>query len=153
MLWPHSGWQETSWLQVGSCRKQNDEVFAKTAHPLLFIVRCFIRSCCDQQHFDVFTPNRQTLRFKRSDLQFFFIMNNSVSPGLAWMVIPRTRSFFSLGSLVFQSWRMFVALCSIPSLTSAFIFIFMPESPKFLVEVCKKHSFHVLNRLFFSVWF
>lgn len=72
VLWPHSGWQETSCLQVGSCRKQNDEVFAKTAHPLLFIVRCLIRSCCDQQHFDVFTPNRQTLRLKRSDLQFFF---------------------------------------------------------------------------------
>lgn len=48
---------------------------------------------------------------------------------------------------------MFVALCSIPSLTSAFIFIFMPESPKFLVEVCEQHSFDVLNRLFFSVWF
>lgn len=58
-----------------------------------------------------------------------------VSPGLAWMVIPRSRSFFSLGSLSFQSWRMFVALCSIPSLTSAFIFTFMPESPKFLLEV------------------
>lgn len=41
---------------------------------------------------------------------------------------------------------MFVALCSIPSLTSAFIFIFMPESPKFLIEVCKeKHSFHALD--------
>lgn len=68
------------------------------------------------------------------------LMNSSVSPGLAWMVIPRTRPFFSLGSLDFQSWRMFVALCSIPSLTSAVIFIFMPESPKFLLEVFKKLS-------------
>lgn len=54
------------------------------------------------------------------------------------MVIPRTGLYFSLGSLYFQSWRIFVALCSIPSLTSAVIFIFMPESPKFLLEVFKK---------------
>lgn len=65
-------------------------------------------------------------------------MDNSISPGLAWMVIPRTGLFFSLGSLDFQSWRIFVALCSIPSLTSAVIFIFMPESPKFLLEVFKE---------------
>lgn len=74
-------------------------------------------------------------------------MSSSVSPGLAWMVIPRTRSFFSLGSLDFQSWRMFVALCSIPSLTSALIFIFMPESPKFLLEVFKKMSVWYLKQV------
>lgn len=59
-----------------------------------------------------------------------------ISPGLAWIVIPRTWSHFSLGFLDFQSWRLFVALCSIPSIVSALIFkFFMPESPKFLMEV------------------
>lgn len=61
--------------------------------------------------------------------------------GLAWMVIPRTSIHFSLGSLNFQSWRLFVMLCSVPSLTSALIFrLLMPESPKFLMEVCKSQT-------------
>lgn len=59
-----------------------------------------------------------------------------LSAGLAWLVIPRTWARFSLGSLDFQSWRLFVVLCSVPSLTSAILFrLLMPESPKFLMEV------------------
>lgn len=62
----------------------------------------------------------------------------SSSAGLAWLVIPKTWLHFSLGSMDFQSWRVFVVFCSVPSLTSALIFgLFMPESPKFLMEVFK----------------
>lgn len=70
--------------------------------------------------------------------------------GLAWLVIPRTWARFSLGSLDFQSWRLFVVLCSVPSLTSALIFrLFMPESPKFLMEVFKgPTAAHVFRLLF-----
>lgn len=61
-----------------------------------------------------------------------------LSAGLAWLVIPRTWAHFSVGSLDFQSWRLFVVLCSVPSLTSALLFrLLMPESPKFLMEVFK----------------
>jgi len=62
----------------------------------------------------------------------------SLSAGLAWMVIPRTWAHVSLGFLDFQSWRLFVVLCSVPSITSALLFkMLMPESPKFLMEVWK----------------
>lgn len=51
------------------------------------------------------------------------------SSGLAWLVIPRNWAHF-------QSWRVFVVLCSVPSLSSALLFkLLMPESPKFLMEV------------------
>lgn len=63
----------------------------------------------------------------------------SLLAGLAWLVIPKTWTHFSLGFVDFQSWRLFVVLCSIPSLSSAFIIkLFMPESPKFLMEVRQK---------------
>ena len=58
------------------------------------------------------------------------------SAGLAWLVIPSTWAHFSLGTMDFKSWRLFVVLCSVPSLTSALLFrLLMPESPKFLMEV------------------
>lgn len=61
-----------------------------------------------------------------------------VHKGLAWLVIPRTWMHLSVGRLNFQSWRVFVVLCSVPSVTSALIFrLLMPESPKFLMEVKK----------------
>lgn len=64
------------------------------------------------------------------------------SAGLAWLVIPRTSAHFSLGGLDFQSWRVFVLLCSVPSLSSALLFwLLMPESPKFLMEVLSGQAF------------
>lgn len=63
-------------------------------------------------------------------------------PGVAWLVIPRTSLNAHWGWLDFQSWRLFVVLCSVPSLSSALIFrLFMPESPKFLMEVRTDSNF------------
>ncbi|MBN3307838.1 SV2B protein, partial [Amia calva] len=70
-----------------------------------------------------------------SGLATFWMAGNILAAGLAWLVIPSTGLRFQLGSLDFQSWRLFVVLCSVPSISSAFIFgLFMPESPKFLME-------------------
>ncbi|XP_061679558.1 synaptic vesicle glycoprotein 2B [Syngnathoides biaculeatus] len=70
-----------------------------------------------------------------SALATFWMAGNILAAGLAWLVIPGSWAHFSLGPLDFQSWRVFVVLCSIPSITSAIIFkLFMPESPKFLTE-------------------
>ncbi|XP_033904382.3 synaptic vesicle glycoprotein 2C [Acipenser ruthenus] len=70
-----------------------------------------------------------------SGLATFWMAGNILAAGLAWLVIPNTFLSFQLGTLEFQSWRLFVVLCSIPSLSSALIFrLVMPESPKFLME-------------------
>uniref|UniRef100_A0A3Q2QVL2 Synaptic vesicle glycoprotein 2 n=1 Tax=Fundulus heteroclitus TaxID=8078 RepID=A0A3Q2QVL2_FUNHE len=64
-----------------------------------------------------------------------FWMAGNILAALAWLVIPRTWAHFSLGTLDFQSWRLFVVLCSVPSISSAVVFkLLMPESPKFLME-------------------
>ncbi|XP_034031856.1 synaptic vesicle glycoprotein 2C [Thalassophryne amazonica] len=87
-----------------------------------------------------------------SCLATFWMAGNIMAAGMAWLVIPSTSAHFSLGSLDFQSWRVFVILCSIPSLTSALLFkLLMPESPKFLMEIGKEkeaiHVFHVMFKI------
>ncbi|RXM97361.1 Synaptic vesicle glycoprotein 2C [Acipenser ruthenus] len=75
---------------------------------------------------------RCDLQLSSSDMG---LLTASIFLGLAWLVIPNTFLSFQLGTLEFQSWRLFVVLCSIPSLSSALIFrLVMPESPKFLME-------------------
>ncbi|TNN79857.1 Synaptic vesicle glycoprotein 2B [Liparis tanakae] len=85
-----------------------------------------------------------------SALATFWMAGNILAAGLAWLVIPSNWAHFSLGTLDFQSWRLFVALCSVPSLSSALLFrLFMPESPKFLMEAGReKEAIHVFQVMF-----
>lgn len=85
-----------------------------------------------------------------SCLATFWMAGNILAAGLAWLVIPITWEHLSLGTLEFKSWRLFVVLCSVPSITSALIFkLFMPESPKFLMEADReKEAIHVFRLMF-----
>ncbi|KAG9341174.1 hypothetical protein JZ751_019613 [Albula glossodonta] len=85
-----------------------------------------------------------------SALATFWMAGNILAAGLAWLVIPSTTARFVLGSLDFQSWRLFVVLCSIPSLSSAFVFaLAMPESPKFLMETGREaEALEVFRKMF-----
>ncbi|XP_047249190.1 synaptic vesicle glycoprotein 2B isoform X1 [Girardinichthys multiradiatus] len=85
-----------------------------------------------------------------SALATFWMAGNILAAGLAWLVIPRTWAHFSLGTLDFQSWRLFVVLCSVPSISSAVLFKFlMPESPKFLMEAGReKEAILVFRQMF-----
>ncbi|XP_019617403.1 PREDICTED: synaptic vesicle glycoprotein 2C-like [Branchiostoma belcheri] len=77
-----------------------------------------------------------------------WMFGNIIAAGLAWLVIPRTYLQFSLGTMMYDSWRVFVALCTIPSLTAALLLTCMPESPKFLMEMGKeKEALRVLSRV------
>ncbi|BFZ14245.1 hypothetical protein BsWGS_17284 [Bradybaena similaris] len=73
-------------------------------------------------------------------LATFWMAGNIVAAGLAWIVIPREYLSFESGDFTFHSWRVFVALCTIPSITSAAMFVLMPESPKYLLQVGKEQD-------------
>lgn len=100
-------------------------------------------------YFSEFMPRRRRGAMI-SALATFWMAGNILAAGLAWLVIPRTWAHFSLGFLDFQSWRLFVVLCSVPSLTSALMFrLLMPESPKFLMEAGQeKEALHVFKVMF-----
>ncbi|KAM7397076.1 hypothetical protein PAMP_020073 [Pampus punctatissimus] len=90
-----------------------------------------------------------------SALATFWMAGNILAAGLAWLVIPTSWAHFSVGRLHFQSWRVFVVLCSVPSLTSAVLFkLLMPESPKFLMEAGREEeAIHVFRLMFeLNMW-
>ncbi|XP_064421870.1 synaptic vesicle glycoprotein 2C isoform X3 [Latimeria chalumnae] len=79
-------------------------------------------------------------------------LTSSIFLGLAWLIIPNTSLYFQLGKFQFQSWRLFVVLCSIPSCSSAFVFAFLlPESPRFLMEHYV-NNYSQNDRMNFLVW-
>lgn len=51
---------------------------------------------------------------------------------LAWIIIPLDIGYRSSWFL-YNSWRIFLAICSIPSILVAVFLFFLPESPKFLL--------------------
>lgn len=57
---------------------------------------------------------------------------------LAWLVMPI--SDFYIFDKVIHSWQIFLFICAIPSLASGFAFIFMPETPKFLMATGRREE-------------
>ncbi|XP_013391674.1 synaptic vesicle glycoprotein 2C-like [Lingula anatina] len=85
-----------------------------------------------------------------SVLATFWMAGNIFAAGLAWAVIPHKFGYFS-PSFIFDSWRVFVVLCTLPSFSSALMYILMPESPKFLMQVGKeREALLVFQRMYCS---
>nr|CAD7411463.1 unnamed protein product [Timema poppensis] len=55
------------------------------------------------------------------------------SSGLAWLIIPHDVGLTE-GSFIYNSWRIFLLICSVPSFMVAVLLFFLPESPKFLLS-------------------
>lgn len=67
----------------------------------------------------------------------FWTFGNLFVAGLAWLIIP-TNIGFVTPYLVYNSWRVFLMVCSIPSFIVAFLLFYLPESPKFLLTKGKQ---------------
>ncbi|XP_014468202.1 PREDICTED: synaptic vesicle glycoprotein 2B-like [Dinoponera quadriceps] len=53
---------------------------------------------------------------------------------LAWLVVPQPWSIVLWdGAFVYNSWRIFLSLCGVPTMIGVFCLCFFPESPKFLM--------------------
>lgn len=68
-------------------------------------------------------------------LASFWMVGNIMTAGIAWLIIPRLNLAGRIGGINYHSWRIFVALCSIPSLSSALFIFLLPESPKYLQKI------------------
>lgn len=67
-----------------------------------------------------------------SSMAAFWTLGNLFVAGLAWLVIPTDIGFTS-ESFKYNSWRIFLLLCSFPSFVVALLLFMLPESPKFLL--------------------
>ena len=55
--------------------------------------------------------------------------------GVAWLLLPLNLGDVYLGSITLHSWRVFLMVSAIPALLGAMLFLVLPESPRFLLEV------------------
>lgn len=80
----------------------------------------------------------------------FWTLGNLFVAGLAWLII-REDIGFRTETFVYNSWRIFLLICALPSFVVTILLFFLPESPKFLLSQGKseqaieifKHIYHI----------
>ncbi|KAJ8977731.1 hypothetical protein NQ317_019406 [Molorchus minor] len=61
-----------------------------------------------------------------------------VLPILAWGILTQSWEFSLFGGyLEMHSWNIYLLLCSLPGIIGGIVFLFLPESPKFLMTIGK----------------
>ncbi|XP_048225384.1 synaptic vesicle glycoprotein 2B isoform X1 [Perognathus longimembris pacificus] len=71
-------------------------------------------------------------------LGIFWMTGGLYASVMAWSIIPHYGWGFSMGTNYhFHSWRVFVIVCALPCAVSSIALKFMPESPRFLLEMGK----------------
>lgn len=79
----------------------------------------------------------------------FWTIGNLLVAGLAWIIIP-TNIGIHTASFTFNSWRIFLMVCSIPSFIVAGLLLYLPESPKFLLSQGKNEEALAIFRGIFA---
>ncbi|RZC39043.1 Sugar tr and/or MFS 1 domain containing protein, partial [Asbolus verrucosus] len=80
-----------------------------------------------------------------------FNFGSIMLPLLAWIILPQNFYFSLLNkSLEFHSWNIYLFLVAIPSVVSGIVFIFMPESPKFLMTMGQNEKALIVFRRVYS---
>lgn len=86
------------------------------------------------------------------------LQNRSFKPdrcpslALAWLVVPQSWSFTIWdGAFVYNSWRIFLSLCGVPTLIGVVCLCFFPESPKFLMTQGRNEDALEIFRKIFRV--
>ncbi|XP_075063822.1 synaptic vesicle glycoprotein 2B [Mixophyes fleayi] len=71
-------------------------------------------------------------------LCMFWMIGAIYASAMAWSIIPHYGWGFSMGTHYhFHSWRVYVVICVLPCIASIIALKFMPESPRFLLEIGK----------------
>ncbi|KAJ8977736.1 hypothetical protein NQ317_019411 [Molorchus minor] len=84
-------------------------------------------------------------------LEIFWNVGMIVLPGVAWAFLNSAMLSLLSGNGQFASWRIFVLVCSLPSLISVVMLCFMPETPKFLISKGRyDEAKNVFRRMFAS---
>ncbi|XP_011177044.1 synaptic vesicle glycoprotein 2B [Zeugodacus cucurbitae] len=69
----------------------------------------------------------------------FWTFGNLFVAGLAWLIIPSGIGF-KTDLITYNSWRIFLMVCALPSFVVAFLLFYLPESPKFLLTKGKQEK-------------
>ncbi|XP_051978442.1 synaptic vesicle glycoprotein 2B-like [Xyrauchen texanus] len=87
-------------------------------------------------------------------LCMFWMMGGIYASFTAWGIIPRYGWGFSMGTeFQFHSWRVFVLVCALPAIIAFVGLMFMPESPRFLLEHAKHdEAWMILKQVHDTNW-
>ncbi|XP_054997045.1 synaptic vesicle glycoprotein 2B isoform X2 [Sorex araneus] len=82
-------------------------------------------------------------------LGIFWMTGGIYASVMAWTIIPHYGWGFSMGTAYhYHSWRLFVIVCALPCTVSLVTLKFMPESPRFLLEMGKHdEAWMILKRV------
>lgn len=84
-----------------------------------------------------------------SVLATFWMVGNVAVAGFAWAIIPHNIGWSDPDSFQYNSWRIFVAVCAVPSFLVAVALLWLPESPRFLVTQGKEEkALSVLRQIY-----
>lgn len=79
---------------------------------------------------------------------FFWTLSWLILPGLAWIIIPMPMSL-QFNGIVYNSWRLFLAIIAMPTLLVTLVAMKYPESPKFLVSQGKtEEALLILKKIY-----
>ncbi len=73
----------------------------------------------------------------------FWTAGRVICAAFAWAIIPRETYRFGNSEVI--SWRVFIAISALPSFLGAIVYIFLPESPRFLLEVSHYYTCLLLS--------
>lgn len=80
----------------------------------------------------------------------FWTLGNLFVAGLAWLIIPQDIGF-ETKYFVYNSWRIFLLICSLPSFVVGGLLCFLPESPKFLLSQGRSEEAIIIFRHIYKV--
>ncbi|XP_017764684.1 PREDICTED: synaptic vesicle glycoprotein 2C-like [Eufriesea mexicana] len=81
---------------------------------------------------------------------FFWTLSWLILPGLAWLIIPLPMSL-QFNGVLYNSWRLFLAIIGIPTLMVTLVATRYPESPKFLVSQGKTEEALAILRKIYTI--
>ncbi|XP_023671140.2 synaptic vesicle glycoprotein 2B-like [Paramormyrops kingsleyae] len=87
-------------------------------------------------------------------LCMFWMMGGMYASLTAWGIVPHYGWGFSMGSeMQLHSWRVFVFVCALPAIAALTGLMFMPESPRFLLENAKHdEAWMILKQVHDTNW-
>lgn len=77
----------------------------------------------------------------------FWTLGNLLVASMAWLIIP-TNIGIETEEFVYNSWRVFLLICALPSFIVGILLLYLPESPK--VKINLKDKIKFLKIKFFS---
>ena len=84
-----------------------------------------------------------------SVLATFWMIGNIAVAGLAWAIIPHTLGWNNPDGFKYNSWRIFVAVASLPSFLVSLGLATLPKSPKFLLYQGKQNeALSILQKIY-----